>query len=252
MVAAIDISGRPLPVVGAVATMPSRAGSLRRMLARVLPQLDTLFVYLDGFDRVPADLAADPRCRCVLTPGTGSLHAASRFLAPAALGADAVFCLFDDDILYPPDYVATITRALASLDGAALVGYHATVFVPPHRSYVRDRRTLHFAQALARRTVVHELGSGTLAFVSTRFRPDPARRAHADMNDLYVAAEALDADLPLVALERAADWLVPIAEHQDDSLWRATVRDERRQTELMRYVIARHVLPVRTDWWTGR
>ena len=89
MVAAIDISGRTLPVVGAVATMPSRAGSLRRMLARVLPQLDTLFVYLDGFDRVPADLAADPRCRCVLTPGTGSLHAASRFLAPAALGADA-------------------------------------------------------------------------------------------------------------------------------------------------------------------
>jgi hypothetical protein len=69
------------------------------------------------------------------------------------------------------------------------------------------------------------------------------------MDDLYLAAEAVKANLKMVALKREANWLTPLAENQDDSLWRATQRDDRAQSYFMRDLLTQYVQPTWNDWW---
>lgn len=238
-----------LPLIGALATMPSRAATLARMLEGAAAQVERLFVFLDGFDAVPAEVAANPKCHAVLLGRDAALHASSRFLAPGLFGRDAIVCLFDDDILYPPDYARRLAARLAAHGGRAIVGVHGGLFTPPHERYVRDRRTVRFVDALERESPVHVLGTGTIAFATAAFAPDPRTWRHRGMDDLYVAAHARRAGLPLVAVARPAGWLTRLDGDQPDSIWRATKRDDRVQSELMRYVLSLHAGPVREDWW---
>jgi len=238
-----------LPVIGSIPTMPSRGSSLSSVIHAVLPQVDRLFVFLDGFEDIPAELRDHPKIQPSLLPRQETLHSSSRYLAPHLSGSDAVIVLFDDDILYPPDYVSSIKLALAQRGGQAVVGYHGAIFMPPHQSYSQHKHTFHFAQGLDRDVYVHELGSGTAAFVSSVFRPNPESWRHHNMDDLYLAAEALKAGLQLIALKREHGWITPLAENQDDSLWRATLRDDRVQSNFMRDLLAHYVQPTSGDWW---
>src|SRR5262249_12775264 len=161
-----------------------------------------------------------------------------KFLAPHLFGSDAVVMFFDDDILYPPDYVARTRRALTEYGGRAVVGYHGSIFTPPHESYSRHRHTFHFKRGLDKDKDVHVLGTGTAGFVSSVFRPDPESWRDKNMNDLYMAAEALKARLRLIALKREPGWIRPLAEKQDDSLWLSTRLDDRIQSQFMRDLLS--------------
>ena len=242
---------RKLPLVGSIATMPTRAGTFPNALASILPQVDRLYVFLDGFGEVPGFLRAQAKCHPVILAAPDNLHASSRFLAPAMFGEDAVILIFDDDILYPPGYVATLVAALAER-ASTLVGYHAARFQPPHASYVRDRQILPFNRETKQIFPVHELGCGTLGFRSADFAPDPHTWLHHDMDDLYVAAEACRADLDLESLPRPPRWIRALAANQPDSLWRQTLQDDRRQSALMRFVMAQTLGRVERNWWFGQ
>ena len=238
-----------LPVIGSIATMPSRADTFSRMLHSVLSQVDRLYVFLDGFEEIPSVLRDLPKCHISMLPEQGNLHSSSRFLVPQLFGSDAIVALFDDDIFYPPDYVSRIRRAYAQYGGQCIIGFHATIFLPPHFSYARHRYNVHFSSGLSNDMNVHELGAGTAAFISSTFSPNPANWRYRHMDDLYMAAEAVKKNLTLVALKREADWISPLAQDQDDSLWLATKRDDRAQSDFMRHLLALSVQPAGIDWW---
>jgi hypothetical protein len=117
------------------------------------------------------------------------------------------------------------------------VGVHGRIFTPPHRSYVRDVRTLHFAAGADRPSHVHELGAGTSAFVSDRLPIDPREWDRTDMDDLIVAIEAQKRGMPRIAVARPAGWL-NLAQEQADSLWARTKRDDSEQSRRMRGLLA--------------
>ncbi|NTV97038.1 MAG: glycosyltransferase family 2 protein [Thiobacillus sp.] len=226
------------PVVGCLATMPSRLDSLPIMLASILPQLDRLYVFLDGFAEVPGCLAGRPNCLVEHIPAGSGLHNASRFLVPEREGPEAIFVCLDDDIVYPADYVVRLVAGLERHGRRALVGIHGGLFRPPHASYVRDCEVLHFAARLGRDTRVDVLGSGTLAFHASTLQMRPESWRHPRFDDLSLAVDAAAAGVELVALGRPKKWLRPIAQSQPDSLWRSIKRDDRLATRLMRDIVA--------------
>lgn len=238
-----------LPIIGSIATMPSRARTFSKTLNSVLPQVDKLFIFLDGFDEMPPSIRDLPKCHTTMLPKEQNLHASSRFLAPRIFGSEAVVCFFDDDILYPADYIQKIKHALVKYGDRAVVGFHGVIYLPPHRSYVRDRHTYHFAAKVNRDLTVHELGCGTAAFLSSVLLPDPTAWRNHNMNDIFLAAEAVAAGLKMVALKREATWLTALAENQDDSLWRATKSDDRMHSDFMRDLLTLYARPTGKDWW---
>ena len=220
-----------------MATMPTRVESFVRVLPAVAPQVDRLYLYLDGFTRVPDSIRAFSNVIPLLAHQHGDMHAAGRFLPLALLHEPSVFIVFDDDILYPATYVREIIDGLAAFAGRAVVGYHGNVFRPPYGSYVKDRHCYHFAAALAAHRLVHCVGAGTAAFDSGQLSFDPMAWPRILGNDLMLAIEAERRDLPQIALARAVGWLKPIGGVQPDSVYAAMLADDRQQTAMMRALL---------------
>jgi hypothetical protein len=226
------LPGRPR--IAAIATMASRLQTFSQVLPVIHAQVDHVFVYLDGYGEPPAFLRDFERVTVRRAEDVGDLHASSRFLCLQDLTAPALVAVVDDDILYPPDYVEALAGALEALGGDAVVGVHGRIFIPPHRSYARDATSLHFAHALAENQPVDELGTGTCAFLSDRFRVDPRAWDRTDMDDLLIAMEAQRQGLPRIAIARPQKWLRALAKAQADSLWLRTQADDSVQTRRMR------------------
>lgn len=229
---------RKLPRIAAIATMASRRETFERVLPVIRAQVHHVFVYLDGYDDVPTFLRDMDRVTVRHAEEVGNLHCSSRWLCLRELSAPAVVAVVDDDIAYPPNYVAVLAEVLQHFQGNAMVGVHGRIFLPPHGSYVRDAQPLHFVTRQERAQQVHELGTGTCAFLSSRLPIDPANWPRNDMDDILVAIEAQRLGLPRIAVPRPEGWLKPHAECQADSLWVRTRSDDSTQSMLMRKLLA--------------
>lgn len=236
-----------LPLVAGMATMPSRRETAPRALASILPQVDRLWLFLDRFAEVPA-YAEHERIRILRSQDLGDLRANGKFAALLFEDEPAVFVGVDDDIAYPRDYCATLARALARRPGS-VVGVHAAVLPPSPASYAADLEVLHRRSGQARLAGVDLLGSDSLAFRTDTLRFDVREWADVNMVDLSFALEARRRGVPLVMLPRPAHWLHALDENQDDSIWMGVLRDDSRQTELARELVAlpRPRLP-RSGW----
>jgi hypothetical protein len=227
-----------LPRIATIATLARREDSFRQMLPTILGQVQHTFVALGGYPDVPAFLRGLERVSVFLCDRGPDLGASSRFLCLEQLPRPAVVLVVDDDILYPPDYAERMAHGLAEFDGEALLGVHGRIFMPPHASYSEHAFSHHFQAAVDGATFVHEVGAGTCAFLSTRLAVDPRGWDRYDMDDIVLAIEAQKRGLPRIVVERRADWLRPLAEDQDDSLFRKMRADDSEQSRRMRLLLS--------------
>jgi hypothetical protein len=218
-----------LPRIGGLASIPSRADDIAVVLSRIVPQVERLYLFLHGYTEVPA-AARHPRVVPILAPPDTPYRASGKFYGLKQQTMPCLYFCFDDDILYPDDYVQRMTAGILRYGGKALVGIHGTDYPGPGTRYTRDRRGFHFRRRLSFDRLVDELGCGTLAFASTLIDVDPRRWPYGDMDDLMLAIEAQRQGIPRIAISRRRHSLMPIHEAQPDSLWVRTVADDSRQS----------------------
>lgn len=218
-----------LPRIGGMASIPTRAGDLEQVLDRIVPQLERLYLFLHGYEAIPA-VARHSRIVPVLAPADSAFRASGKFYGLLQQTGPCLYFCFDDDILYPPDYVARMTSAIVRYGGRALVGVHGTDYPDTGTSYAHDRKSRHFARRLRLDRVIDELGCGTVAFSSELLSIDPRRWPHGDMEDLMLAIDAERNGIDRIAVRRGRHWLVPLHQHQPDSLWVRTLADDSRQS----------------------
>ena len=126
-------------------------------------------------------------------------------------------CLYlgvDDDIAYPPRYVASLCNGIRAYGNRPVVGYHGVILARPVVQLAKGHTVLHFAEKLDARKVVDLLGTGTIMFSPQRLRFDFRSWPHVNAMDLYLALEAARAKHPLVCLERDRGFLRALAEDQ--------------------------------------
>jgi hypothetical protein len=234
--------GDAAPRIGGLATLPSRAATLARVVEAVLPQVDRLYLYFDRCLSVPAGFAGHPKIEPVLPAQVGDLAGAGKFAGLVLHPGACRYFGFDDDILYPPDYVAVLGRALRRHFGRAIVGLHGAFFRHPHRSYRDDRTFLHFRREVMADVYVDLLGTGTTAFDTRCFRFDPRDWPHRGMNDLMLAIEAVKQQVPRICIRRPKRFLEALAENQEDSIHRRLLQGDRLQTEVMQAALEAYPL----------
>lgn len=227
-----------LPVIATIATLARREDSFRQMLPTILGQVHHTFIALGGYPEVPGFLRDLERVTVFLCESGPDLGASSRFLCLERLSQLAVVLVVDDDILYPPDYAARMVHGLGRFSGQALLGVHGRVFLPPHASYSEHAFSHHFQAALEGASYVHEVGVGTCAFLSDRLAVDPRGWDRYDMDDIVMAIEAEKRGLPRIAIDRGKNWLRPLAEDQEDSLFRRMRADDSEQSRRMRLLLS--------------
>lgn len=159
-------------IVATCASLATREPLLRRAVESLLPQVDAICVYLNGYTRVPSFLRHPKVLYAVLSCEAGWRGAEAKFVfwdadqfkaSPAPWSAGTIGLTFDDDLVYPGDYVE---RMRAALDAHpwSLVCAHASILGEPFIGWRASRHCIHFAAGLGADTRVHVPGTATLAF----------------------------------------------------------------------------------------
>lgn len=231
---ALAIPSCILPRMGGMATMPSRIDSLRTALPHILPQVDYLYLYFDKYDKVPREFSSHPKIISLLPDKKSRSLGCDGKLFGLRLNPDpCLFILFDDDIIYPGEYVSHMVAALQRHHYRSIVGLHGAIYKALPHSYVKDRQILHFSMRQDFDILVDELGTGTMAFHSGCIDINPDKWMHVNMTDLMVMIEAVRQKIPRISIRRTQDFLRPIAQNQPDSLYIQSLQNDRIQTNLL-------------------
>ena len=216
-----------------IASYPPRREKLREVVARLLPQVDQLHVYLNEYEEIP-DFLRHSRISVELGGTARNLRDNGKFHFMQKLPTGFVLTV-DDDIAYPPDYVETLVRKVEFYERRAVVGLHGTIFAKPIRNYFRGRTVYHFEHELGNDVVVNQLGTGTVAFHTDLLRPDLGEFKTTGMADVWLALACKRLGVPMVAIERPAGYLQSLGV-EETTLFREFRKDDSRQTKLVRSV----------------
>ncbi|WP_298234194.1 FkbM family methyltransferase [uncultured Azohydromonas sp.] len=195
-------------IVAGMATVPGSEVALRAAVSSLLPQVDRLYLYLNGYQAVPAFVRHNPKITAQLDPDGRRWGDAGKFWGLAQC-SDAIYLSCDDDILYPADYVQRLVAELAQDGGRSVVGVHGVLMLQPFDGYYLPgaRSVLHFEQRLMRRRRVHLLATNSLAFhtATVSIRIEDFERPN--MADLWLARYLHRKDIAAVAVSRPTKWL---------------------------------------------
>lgn len=223
-------------VIAGMATMPSRLESFELSLNSILPQVDHLFLFLDRF--ATPYISGDPRVTVLTSDVFGDLRANGKLMGLNMAGPDAYYFCVDDDIIYPPDYVARMLQFLSSNDNKLVSGIHASTLKPDFKNYLTDRAILHRSSALDQARRVHIAGTCTTAFHTGTLQFDVRQWKTSNMVDLNFALECKQSNVPIVSMPRKEEWIKCISEHQPDSIFAALKKDDAVQTQLAKKLVA--------------
>jgi hypothetical protein len=209
-------------VFASLATIPARERGLQRVVEALLPQVDSLGVYLNEFERMPRFLDRE-EIVVARSQECGVRGDAGKFFWAGTTSGYQLVC--DDDIDYPDDYVDRLVAGIERHRRRAVVGFHGCVLHDDVADYHRSRRLLHFTQALPADAAVHVLGTGVAGYHATAISVAPEDFRAPGMSDVWLALLGQRRRVPFVCLRRKAGWLRELPGYRDDSLY---VRARRR------------------------
>ncbi|GAA4829630.1 hypothetical protein GCM10023354_05350 [Garicola koreensis] len=202
-----------IPVVVNVCSIPSRARSLRTVVESLAPQCDRICVYLDGYENTPPFLHEyGSQVKVRHSSEHPGLRDNGKFIELDRIvgeGAECYYFTVDDDIHYPPDYVAHMLLKLKEYDESVVAGAHGVIMKRWPKGYFSDQRLVFsFTKGLERDKAVNLLGTGTMAFRSSVLSEFSLKwLENAGMADIYWAVICRNRQIPLVCVERHAGWM---------------------------------------------
>lgn len=193
---------------GALASYPPREVNLRKTVESILPQIDYLYIYLNNYESIPKFLLYNKKIKIFRSQETeGDLRDNGKFFSIPNKESCYVFT-FDDDIIYPEDYVAQMIHNIEMLGRACVVGVHGVIFPQYEFEQLQQRRVFHFKEDLAGH-FVDLLGTGTTAWHSTTIKVNLQDFLTKGVCDLWFAKLAAKQKVPLFSVRRNKNWVKP-------------------------------------------
>ena len=211
--------------VAKMATFPGRADIAPKAFESIHKQVDLVTVYCNGYEKIPEFLVRKPNVQTIFGKDLGD---GGKIFG--SLG-DYTF-LVDDDIIYPPDYVARMIEEIDK-DPTKVYGCHAAIMKNPVKNYFKDREVLHFRSPLSLSRRVNVLGTGTVAFKSGAVYPAQIKPEHPNMLDCYFAEHCQRNQIGMVSIQRPNNWLKSLP--TETSLWQQRGNGE-LQTQVMQKI----------------
>jgi len=199
--------------IGAIASFPPRRESLKVVIEAVLPQLDELILYLNNYNDVP-EFAYHSKIRAILSKeAKGDLRDNGKFF-DLPKGDDSYVFTFDDDLLYPKDYVAWMIHYIEMLGRSCIVGLHGVVFPESDFTSLKQRTVYGFSHEHIGH-FVDLLGTGTTAWHSSTIKLSVDDFKTTGVCDLWFSAIAAKHKIPFFSIPRKKGWLQEVKRHEE-------------------------------------
>lgn len=200
-----------IPVYVNICSIPQRESKLKRVIGSLINQCDQIYVYLDGYAKIP-DFLNHSKITVNQSTKKGILRDNGKFIMLEKLAAsnkDAYYFAVDDDIIYPLDYVNTMIKKLNYYEDKVVIGIHGMTLPKDLDRYFSSRRKVFsFYKSLESDKLVHVLGTGTIAFNTKLFHGFQLNSfACTGMSDIFFAIECKKRHLAQIAIMRHDRWL---------------------------------------------
>ena len=206
-------------IIIGMATFPPRKAGMLETIRRLLPQCDVMHVYMNGYTAVPPEMPKSPKLDLILAgPGCQFPDMGSHGKFYWAGDEPGFYCSVDDDILYPPDYIAKLVAGCAQYGRKAIVGFHGGRFrvgngqALPDRGFTRDMRTLYgYSNGYPMDQNMHTLGAGVMCSYPTAIglTPEAFNSPVGSGDDEDVALFAQQHNIPMIRLACKEKWIMP-------------------------------------------
>lgn len=195
-----------LEIIAAVASIPQRESALKDVLESILPQVDKLFVYLNGYKYVP-NFVVNKKIEYVLDPVGRTAAAAKLFWLRQV---DGYYFSIDDDIVYPSDYCVKTIEQYKKLKEPCVVSYHGKKY-SIFATHQRLDRTKFFQFEKEQLSIkkAHVLGTGVAMLDTRKVKIDLYQEAakHPRSIDLAVSIALRKSGISRYTLPRSEGWL---------------------------------------------
>jgi len=190
-------------ITAQIASLPERVDSLHNTVNSLLPQVDKLFVALNGYTKVPDFLLENEKIEYVILDN--SLGDAAKFYDIEKREGYIFTC--DDDLVYPKKYVEyMISKIKLHRSPVSLLGkiYDKT----PIASFKVDYTTLYRCLGTVHKDRQVDVGgTGAMAFhtddIKVRLSDFPVK----NMADIWMAKVAKEQDVSIWVVEHSRNYV---------------------------------------------
>jgi len=185
-------------------SIPSRVKSLAETVKSILPHVDKLHVFLNGYGRVP-DFLENGKIVVALSQDYGDRGDTNKFF-----WADKIFNCYhfvcDDDLIYKKEYFDLMIKKQIEYGKKCVTGFAGAVIgmdKAAFSSYYRSRRQIHFTSVIEKDTRVHVIGTGAMCY-HTSLLPNISINdfKHPNMSDIWFSVKCKKGGMPLMVIQR--------------------------------------------------
>lgn len=201
-------------IVAALATIPQRERELGIALRSLRPQVDALYVCLNGYGSVPAVVT---ECATDHARRNDEMGDAGKFLWADKVEADWLFTC-DDDFEYGQSYVKHMVAAANRLQGRAAVSLHGVVLADAlargeRMNWLREgrKRMISTIQSIEEDVPVHIAGTGVLCYPGGLLKLSLDDFPVSNMADVWFARACARQGVPRYAAAHEPGLVTPIA-----------------------------------------
>jgi len=214
-------------ITACIATIPRRVYALEKTIASLINQVDAIKVHLNDYQFVP-EFLKNPKIELVF--GDNSAMSCRKFLWSDKLSGFIFTC--DDDLIYPPDYVVKMAEAITK--HKCIVCAHGSRLPPGKIESFYKNRTVYDA----RREVPYDVrvdvpGTGVMAWHTDHVQIKPEDINLPGMEDIAAYCFMFNNSVPGVVVKHQTGWFVSSTHKNDGGLYSDSIRDDRRETELI-------------------
>lgn len=216
-----------------MSSFPARKEKMLLTIDSVIESVDKLYLYLNNYKEIPVELNKYNNLEVILGENTeGDLRDNGKIYPFSVQDIKGYCFLIDDDIIYPASYFNEYIRKIEKYNRKVVVGVHGVIFTKPFQSYFKNRKVYHFKNENLTDVIVHQLGTGALAFHTDILTPTLSKYMETGMADVFFAIEAKQLEIPLICIAHPAGWLKPLdIEIEDTSnLYDEFKHDHSKQT----------------------
>jgi len=217
-------------IIGGVATIPLREKTFRLMLESVLSQVDEMHVYLSGYVGYLKNLP-DKVIQHKPTNGIDLCDAGKFVGLERTMSYDDYYLSFDDDLLYPVDYVDCLKlgidrhhNGICTFHGRSFARFPISSY---YRSAMRRVYVLHHHKKDER---VHVGGTGCMGFRPVEIGVMLDDFLSPNMADVHMGVYCRNRNMPIVCLAHKGEWIKHLPIDHSQTIYRKHVNNDAEQT----------------------
>jgi hypothetical protein len=220
-------------------TIPDRISILELSINSIIKQVDRLYISLNDWNKneIPIFIRNNKKIKYTICNNSG-INVCERWLFCKNFKSfDLIFCI-DDDILYPPDYVEKMTSKLAVYNNKAFITVHGYSYIDfPINDFIKDKKDFcHFKSEVKISKKVSVPGVGTMLSPASLIDIDKISFIPYN-NDLCMSKYARDMNIPIICIEREANWLSPISQNIGNKVFKLKEKNRDKQTKIINEVL---------------